>query len=609
MRKGVPGWTEFVSEYKNKAIFWHKLWKENGSPHTGILFDIRRKTRWEYHHILKIVKRNQDGISAQKMSDGLSGSGFWSEVKRIIGHNNSIPNTIDGVQGGEQISNLFQEKYNQLYNSVSYDTQHMAALQKEVECDIYNLSSDKCSDEFSLDDIESCMLFIKPGKGTGPGGYSSDHLINGSKSLRIHIKLLFNAMIAHGFSPVDIRLSTLVPIPKNKRKSLNDSNNYRAIALSSILGKLLDHLILVKYDNIFNTCDMQYGFKKQHGTTQCTFVVNEIIQYYLNNDSNVYVTLLDASRAFDRVNYVKLFRVLIKHKLCPVILRFLIVLYTNQSIRVQWGTSISCLCPVSNGVKQGGVLSPILFTIYFDELLLQLRDAHLGCFIGNQFCGALGYADDVVILAPTLFSLRAMLDICRKFAVSFDVLFNSSKSKLLYFGQAASRPTISPVKFMGSVIELVSHDKHLGNLIGQDCNKPQIFDAINTFNGKVNMIMSHFRHATFDVIYDIFKTYCMPLYGSQLWDYGNKYTDKFYIGCGKAIRKILNLPYTTHCELLPYICDDVHPLVQLSLRNIIFKRFVQNPLSMLCYKLALLGSCSSISNNMSIISLLWCVPR
>ena len=104
-------------------------------------------------------------------------------------------------------------------------------------------------------------------------------------------------MISHGFAPNDFRLSTLIPIPKNRRKSGNISNNYRAIALSSIMGKLLDHLLLSKYHNVFNTSDLQYGFKKKHGTVQCTFVVNEIIQYYMNNDSNVYVTLLDASRA------------------------------------------------------------------------------------------------------------------------------------------------------------------------------------------------------------------------------------------------------------------------------------------------------------------------
>ncbi len=115
--------------------------------------------------------------------------------------------------------------------------------------------------------------------------------------------------------------------------------------------------------------------------------------------------------------WVNLFRLLLKRNLCPFIARFIIVLYTNQYIRVQWGTSISVLTSVSNGVKQGGVLSPILFTIYIDELLCQLEKSRLGCYIGHIFSGAVGYADDVTLLAPTIYSLNA--DICKTFVESY----------------------------------------------------------------------------------------------------------------------------------------------------------------------------------------------
>ena len=610
-KKRRPGWTEFVSTYKEKAIFWHRLWKENGSPRSGVLFDIRRKTRWEYHYMLKIIKRNEEHISAKRMSESLSGTGFWAEIKRILGYHSSLPNTVDGVQGGSNIADIFQEKYKSLYNCVSYDTHQMAALLKETNLNIKNMAGGR-SQTFITDDINSCILLLKPGKSGGMSGCSSDHIINGTSKLRDHITNLFNIMISHGFTPIDFRLSTLVPIPKNKRKSVNVSDNYRAIALSSILGKVLDNLILLKYHDVFSTSDMQYGFKKSHSTTQCTFVVNEIVQYYQNNDTNVYVTLLDASRAFDRVNFVKLFRLLLKRQLCPLMLRFLIVFYTNQSIRIQWGSSMSTLCSVSNGVKQGGVLSPILFTVYIDELLSRLSDAKLGCYIGNIFCGALGYADDITLLAPTMSSLKYMLNICNQFAEAYDVLFNSSKSKLLYFGRSDSRPRVSPVEFNGSVIELVKHDKHLGNIIGQNCTMHQIQDCLNAFNGKVNMVKSHFGHIDLDSLYQIFKTYCMPLYGSQLWDYDNKNINTFNVAWRKAIRRLLNLPNTTHCNLLPYICDDIPPNIQLYRRVISFVNGLsksKNVVTSLCYRLIVNGSGSSVSNTISVLSSMWCVPR
>ena len=86
--------------------------------------------------------------------------------------------------------------------------------------------------------------------------------------------------------------------PKNNRKSLNDSYNYRSIVMCSALSKLLDYIILEKFENVLVMSDSQFGFEKGHSTTQCSFVVNEVIQYYKNRNSNVYITMLDASKGF-----------------------------------------------------------------------------------------------------------------------------------------------------------------------------------------------------------------------------------------------------------------------------------------------------------------------
>ena len=66
---------------------------------------------------------------------------------------------------------------------------------------------------------------------------------------------------------------------------------------------------------------LRYGFKQRHSTSQCTFVVNEVIQCYSNNANNVYMTLIDASKAFDRVQYVKLLKLLLSANVCPVVTR------------------------------------------------------------------------------------------------------------------------------------------------------------------------------------------------------------------------------------------------------------------------------------------------
>ena len=115
-------------------------------------------------------------------------------------------------------------------------------------------------------------------------------------------------MLKHGHPQKTVFISTIISIPKNKRKSLKTSTNYRGIALSRKLGKIFDWIILNTNGDQFKTTDMQFGFKADHSTSQCTYVCEEIINHYNKKQSDVYVVLLDASKAFDRVNHINLFQ-------------------------------------------------------------------------------------------------------------------------------------------------------------------------------------------------------------------------------------------------------------------------------------------------------------
>ena len=120
--------------------------------------------------------------------------------------------------------------------------------------------------------------------------------------------------------------------------------------------------------------------------------------------------MLDASKAFDCVNYYQLFNLLVNEGFCPMIIRLLLYLYLNQKICVKWGYVISQEIKVTTGVKQGGILSTVLFSLYIDQLLLRLRNTGVGCHIRNVFTGELGHADDILLIAPTVYSLGQ----CRK---------------------------------------------------------------------------------------------------------------------------------------------------------------------------------------------------
>ena len=109
--------------------------------------------------------------------------------------------------------------------------------------------------------------------------------------------------------------------------------------------------------------------ESNHSTAVCTSVVKEIIQYYNHIGSKVYACLLDASKAFERLHFGKLFKMLIERKLHAVITRILLESYINQYVKVSCNNKLSRSFKQTNGVKQGCVLSLILFSIYIHKLL------------------------------------------------------------------------------------------------------------------------------------------------------------------------------------------------------------------------------------------------
>ena len=190
----------------------------------------------------------------------------------------------------------------------------------------------------------------------------------------------------------------------------------------------MDVVILTKESGNLCSSNLQFSFKSGASTSMCTSMIQETISYYVNNDSNVYGLMLDASKAFDHVNYCKLFRILLEKNICPLYCRLLLNMYINQKLRVRWESTHSSYFNVHNGVKQGGVISPILFCIYIDSLLVELEKSCVGCYMGGVYAGAFGYADDLKLLTPTVQALHILTGICVRYATKYDIMFNGKKA-------------------------------------------------------------------------------------------------------------------------------------------------------------------------------------
>ena len=110
-------------------------------------------------------------------------------------------------------------------------------------------------------DVKTAVGKLKSDKSDGNFMLTSNHFLNAGDDLFCHIALLFSASIVYGHCLQQLNISTLIPIPKGSNVNAADSNNYRGTALSSILCKIFDHILLAKYQSNFVTSDLQFGFK------------------------------------------------------------------------------------------------------------------------------------------------------------------------------------------------------------------------------------------------------------------------------------------------------------------------------------------------------------
>ena len=172
---------------------------------------------------------------------------------------------------------------------------------------------------------------------------------------------------------------------------------------------------------------------------------------------------------------------------------------------------------ISNGVWQGGVLSPILFTLYMDDLLKELECLGVGCFWDSLHAGALCYADDLVLLAPSPSALRIMLCCCEKFTVSRGLRFNAAKTQLIHFSYSPSSNCFVHIMFCNHRLPFADTVTHLGHLLHFNLNNaPDINFKLCDMVKKANYILVTFLYVGPQILTKLFQFYSLSLYGSSL---------------------------------------------------------------------------------------------
>ena len=133
--------------------------------------------------------------------------------------------------------------------------------------------------------------------------------------------------------------TTIVPIIKNKAGDLSSGNNYGPIALANVISKVFESLILLRCKKFLTTADNQFGFKSRHSTDFCIYTLKEYIEFYKLRNTSIFVTFLDASKAFDRIDHWLLFKKLIDKRIPLFIIKLLVCWYSTQQMHIRWGNT------------------------------------------------------------------------------------------------------------------------------------------------------------------------------------------------------------------------------------------------------------------------------
>ena len=212
------------------------------------------------------------------------------------------------------------------------------------------------------------------------------------------------------------------------------------------------------------------------------------------------------------------------------------------------------------------MLSPILFSLYIDDLL-ELAESGVSCHWDGLFVGALAYADDLTLLAPSPSALRTLLRICERFGFANYLKFNPDKTQCIRFSRLHYNSSCHFV-FCGKTLECCRSVTHLGHTLTANLSDgDDIFRCSRDFIRKANSILVKFGSCNPFVLTKLLTCFCMSFYGCALWSLDSCAIKNLDVCINNCLRRIWSLPRNCHTRILHSVsgCNSVF--------NTCYKRF------------------------------------
>lgn len=428
------------------------------------------------------------------------GNQFWKTWKGKVCGSEKAKVNIEGASADISASEIFKLHFEKACSTVDIDYEkcmqqkfnELLNIRRRNNTLYYNNYLDRSVFNAML--IDMAVSKLNNSTAVGVDHLQKQHLIYAHPMLYSILAKLFYFMLAISYVPDQFGNGIVIPIQKDTGiRGIQKPDNFRGISINPLLSKVFEYCVLFIFGKYLTTNDRQFGFKESSGCTHAIFTVRNVIDFYVNNNSTVNISCIDVSKAFDKMSHSCLFFKLLE-KSVPTCLIFLLRnWYSKLSSIVCHENVFSSEFKNKCGVRQGGVLSPILFSVYVDNVLKSL--SNLGCTMNGISYGSIMYADDLLLAAPSIRELRQMITICCNELDAINLTINTKKSCWLRIGPRFSLecesisckygtiPQVTETRYLG--IYLIAGKVFKVSFVHAKCNFYSSFNALYSKMGNV----------------------------------------------------------------------------------------------------------------------------
>ena len=368
------------------------------------------------------------------------------------------------------------------------------------------------------------------------------------------------ACYGHCYFPVRLLEGDINPTIKDLKGNVSLSANYRPVMQSSLILKIFElHMLEILEEKLhFNS--MHFGFSAGTSTTDACLLLKETVNRYTCRKDKAYGLFVDLSKAFDTVDHCLLGNLLIERNIPPDIIFLLLHYMRNQRARVIWNGEKGKHIYIDKGLRQGGILSPMLFKLYIDDILKEILEMNIGCKFGLFRASIIAYADDLVVIADTKENLGILYEALKTKVKQRKLIINKNKSKCMIFQRFGHACNIDKLSMANDEFEVVQSYKYLGHHIENNLmDSKDVQIRLNSFYSKFNWVFRNFKRVTLEVFIYLFNSYCNPDYGLPIWNIGKIFNKQIFkafdIAYSKSLKRILGVSMNTSSHAVADCCN------------------------------------------------------